>query len=125
MLSHLSRGMYQEQGLGGVNQMKRIDWGGLVWYWLPLLLVATGIIYLSSLSAPQQELAVFLNSVNALIPAEGNIVFAMDDKVYHIIEYALLAVLTFRAFRYSRKGRSDVSVAMLTVGFVVVICLYR
>ncbi len=108
------------QGLGGVvNQMKRADWGGFVWYWLPLLLVATGMIYLSSLSVPQQELAVFLNTVHAFIPVEGDMFSGNNDKVYHFIEYAILAVLTYRAFYYSRKGQSDVFVVLLTIICVV------
>jgi VanZ family protein len=102
-----------------VSQAIGPDWGGFVWYWIPLLLVATGMIYLSSLSVPQQELVVFLNTVHSLIPIESAIFFTNNDKVYHLIEYAILAVLTYRAFHYSRKGQSDAFVVFLTIACVV------
>ena len=102
-----------------LSQVKGINWGGLVWYWLPLLAFATGIIYLSSLSVPAQELAVLLNAVNALIPGEGNVFSLMNDKFYHMVEYAILAILAYRAFCYSSNKKSEVFIGLLTVGVVV------
>jgi len=102
-----------------ITGVKGANWGGLMWCWLPLLAYAMGIIYLSSLSTPKLELVVILNAVNALIPAEGDIFSMINDKMYHIIEYAILAVLTYRAFRYSLKDRSQFSIGLLTVMAVV------
>lgn len=99
--------------------VKGIDWGGLVWYWLPLFIYSMVIIGISSMSVPKQEFGIFLHSVNALFPANGEIFSMINDKFYHLIEYAMLAVLIFRAFRYSWKDQSEISVGLLT--FVAVI----
>ena len=99
--------------------VKAKDWGGLVWYWLPLLVYAMAIIGLSSISAPEQQFGAFLNSVTPLFPADGEIFKMINDKFYHLIEYAILAVLMYRAFRYSWKDQSEISVGLLTCVAVV------
>ena len=102
-----------------VERMRKIDWGGLIWYWFPLLCYATVIFYLSSLSVPEEKFEVFLKAMNSLIPAEGDIFSQFNDKFYHMTEYALLAVLTYRAFRYSMKDKSEVILGILSVMAVV------
>ncbi len=56
-------------------------------YWLPVLLYAGIIVYLSSLSSPDLELP-------ELFPG-------IDDKIIHAIEYAILAILSYRAILYA------------------------
>ena len=90
------------------------------WYWLPLLVYGTAIIYVSSLSVPHKEVAVFLHSVNSLIPADGKMFSVINDKVYHMTEYALLAVLFYRACRYSLKEISVVSLGLASILIVVI-----
>ncbi len=107
-----------EMGLS-IGLVKTANWGGVMWYWLPLLAYLMVIFYVSSLSAPMQELSVFVNAVNALIPTKSNIFSMFNDKMYHIIEYAVLAVLTYRAFRYSIKEMPEVTIRLFTVGAVI------
>ncbi len=59
----------------------------IAWYWLPVLTYAGLIFYLSSLPNPE-ELAPTLFQV-------------AGDKVLHGIEYGILGVLCYRAFRYA------------------------
>ncbi len=113
--------IHQDQKFGLVYiGIRGIDWGGVVWYWLPLLVYGTAIIYVSSLSVPHKEVAVFLHSVNSLIPADGKLFSVINDKVYHMTEYAILAVLLFRACHYSIKGTSTVSLGLLSVVVVFI-----
>lgn len=56
------------------------------WYWLPVVLYAGAIFYMSAQSHPEDELPSFLFK-------------EVSDKVLHAIEYAGLAVLCYRAFR--------------------------
>ena len=107
-----------EMGLP-MSLVKTPDWGGLMWYWLPLLAYAMAIVYVSSLSAPKQELVMIVNAVNALIPTKGDIFPMLNDKMFHMTEYAVLAVLTYRAFRYSMKDMSEITIGLLTVGAVI------
>jgi VanZ family protein len=115
------RVIHQDQDFGVIARwVKGLDWGGLLWYWLPLLVYGTAIIYVSSLSVPHKEVAVFLHSVNSLIPADGKMFSVINDKVYHMTEYAILAVLLFRACRYSLKDTSAGSLGFVTVLVVVI-----
>ena len=60
------------------------------WLWLPPLVYASVIFYLSSLSYPEE-----------VIP-EGTALFeAFGDRWMHFIEYAILAVFCYPALRYS------------------------
>ena len=114
------RVIHQSQEFGLVlRRMQGIDWGGLMWYWLLLLSYAMAIFYVSSLSVPEKELVFFLDAFNALIPAEGDIFSMINDKIYHITEYAILATLAYRAFRYSMPEKAEVFIGLLTVVAVV------
>lgn len=57
------------------------------WYWIPLFAYAAAIVYLSSLSHPAR-----------FLPGP---LFAHADKVVHALEYGVLAILCYRAFRYA------------------------
>jgi VanZ family protein len=58
------------------------------WYWLPVVLYAGTIFYLSSQSHPEEQLPSMLLE-------------EVSDKVLHAVEYAILAVLCYRAFRWA------------------------
>ena len=58
------------------------------WYWTPAVLYASAIFYLSSQSHPEDKLPSFLFE-------------EVSDKVLHAVEYAILAVLCYRAFRWA------------------------
>jgi len=112
---------YQNHSFGLVySWLRRIDWGGAVWYWLPLLVYGMAIFYVSSLSVPHKEVAQFLHSVTSHIPADGKMFSVINDKVYHMTEYALLAVLFYRACRYSLKEISVVSLGLVSILIVVI-----
>ncbi len=61
--------------------------GRWMWYWAPLALYAGIIFYLSSLSHPEDELPELL-------------IKQVGDKVLHLVEYGVLGVLCYRAFRW-------------------------
>ncbi len=64
------------------------NWTGLSGrYWLPVVLYAALIFYLSSLSQPEDY-------------APGILEF-FGDKVLHGIEYGVLGILFYRAFRHA------------------------
>ena len=58
------------------------------WYWLPAVLYAGMIFYLSAQSHPEEQLPSF-------------VLKDVSDKVLHAVEYAGLAVLCYRAFRWA------------------------
>lgn len=68
------------------------------WYWLPVGAYATLIFYVSSLSYPE----VYVPSV----------LMELGDKALHAIEYAVLGILCYRAFRRA-AGRWAASHAVL------------
>lgn len=57
----------------------------LTWYWGPVLLYGTLIFFLSSQSSPGQYLP--------------GLLFGLSDKILHSIEFGILAVLLYRAFK--------------------------
>ncbi|MCZ6780956.1 MAG: VanZ family protein [Nitrospirae bacterium] len=66
----------------------RIRKAAPVWrYWIPLAVYAGLIFYLSSLSYPEDYLPSLLED--------------LGDKVLHAIEYAVLGILWYRAFRHA------------------------
>ena len=58
------------------------------WYWVPVALYAGAIFYLSAQSHPEEQLPSFLFK-------------DVSDKVLHGVEYGILAVLCYRAFRWA------------------------
>ena len=66
--------------------------GQVLWYWVPVALYAGMIFYLSSQSHPEEQLP-------SLVFEE------VSDKVLHAVEYAGLAGLCYRAFRWGVSGQ--------------------
>jgi VanZ family protein len=62
--------------------------GQILWYWLPVVLYAGAIFYLSDQPHPQEKLPSFLFE-------------EFSDKVLHAVEYGILALLCYRAFRWA------------------------
>jgi VanZ family protein len=60
------------------------------WLWLPPLVYASAIFYLSSLSYPEE-----------VIPQGKALFETFGDRWMHFIEYAFLTVLCYPALRYS------------------------
>jgi VanZ family protein len=60
----------------------------VLWYWVPVALFAGTIFYLSSQSHPEDQLPSFL-------------VKGVNDKVLHAVEYGILSLLCYRAFRWA------------------------
>jgi VanZ family protein len=75
----------------------------MFWYWLPAVLYAGMIFYMSSQSHPEEQLPSFLLK-------------DVSDKVLHAVEYAGLAVLCYRAFRRA----AGPSVARQALGLAIV-----
>lgn len=59
----------------------------ICWYWLPVILYASLIVYVSSLSLLPRDLPLHLEN--------------LSDKIWHAAEYAVLGILCYRAFRYA------------------------
>ena len=57
------------------------------WYWVPVVLYAGTIFYLSAQSHPEEQLPSFLLE-------------EVSDKVLHAVEYAGLGAFVYRAFRW-------------------------
>ena len=57
------------------------------WYWVPVIMYAGTIFILSSLPHPEE----FAPSLFKLV----------SDKVLHMIEYGILGILCYRAFRHA------------------------
>ena len=55
-----------------------------VWYWVPVILYAGSIVTLSSMSTPQTHIPSWFDGIS--------------DKILHALEYAVLAILCYRAF---------------------------
>lgn len=81
--------------------------GGMVQalgYWLPAGFYAGVILFLSSLSHPEDELPSFLLQ-------------EVSDKILHAVEYGILSLLCYRAFRWAAgpaAARHAVLLAMAT-----------
>jgi len=76
----------------------------MLWYWVPVALYAGVIFYLSAQSHPEDDLPSFLFK-------------EVSDKVLHAVEYGILAVLCYRAFRWAAGpalARQAVVLAILT-----------
>jgi VanZ family protein len=78
--------------------------GQVLWYWAPLALYAGTIFYLSDQPHPQDKLPSFLFE-------------EVSDKVLHAVEYGILALLCYRAFRWAAGpavARQAVLLAIVT-----------
>ena len=62
--------------------------GQVLWYWVPVALYAGAIFFLSAQSHPEEQLPSFLLK-------------DVSDKVLHGVEYGILALLCYRAFRWA------------------------
>ena len=62
--------------------------GQVFWYWVPVALYAGVIFFLSAQSHPEEQLPSFLLK-------------DVSDKVLHGVEYGILALLCYRAFRWA------------------------
>ena len=71
-------------------------------YWFPVIAYVTLIFYLSSLSHPEERLPNFLFE-------------QLGDKLLHGIEYAVLAVLCYRAFRWAAGPQAGEYAVMLAI----------
>lgn len=59
----------------------------VLWYWVPVVLYAGLIFFMSSQSHPEEQLPSFLLE-------------DVSDKALHAVEYAVLGALCYRAFRW-------------------------
>ena len=76
----------------------------VLWYWMPVALYAGTIFYLSAQSHPEDQLPLFL-------------LRDVSDKVLHAVEYGILSLLCYRAFRRAAGpavARQAVMLAILT-----------
>jgi VanZ family protein len=64
----------------------------MLWYWMPVALYAGAIFYLSAQPHPEEQLPSFLLK-------------EVSDKVLHLLEYAVLGALCYRAFRWGLNGQ--------------------
>ena len=74
------------------------------WYWVPVALYAGVIFYLSAQSHPEEQLPSFLLK-------------DVSDKVLHAVEYGILSLLCYRAFRWAAGpavARQAVVLAIVT-----------
>ena len=62
-----------------------------LWYWVPVLFYAGLIVTLSSMSTPQTHFPSWFDGIS--------------DKIWHAMEYAVLAILCYRAFLYGAGSR--------------------
>jgi len=60
----------------------------MFWYWVPVALYAGVIFFLSDQSHPEEHLPSFLLK-------------GVSDKVLHAVEYGILALFCYRAFRWA------------------------
>jgi VanZ family protein len=73
-----------------------------IWYWLPVVAYASLIFYLSSLPHPEEDLPKFLFE-------------KIGDKLLHLIEYSVLAILCYRAFRRAAGPRVTQQAVMFAI----------
>jgi VanZ family protein len=83
-------------------------WGAL-WYWAPLVVWLVAIFYFSSDALSSEHTSHFVEPlIRALFPhASDAAVYGLHvavRKCGHVTEYALLALLAFRAVRAGRDG---------------------
>ena len=69
-------------------------------YWLPIILYAGFIYYLSSLSNP----------IDQIIPNGVLIYFDFEHFIYHIIEFGILSLLLYRALKTMNENPQTLSI---------------
>ena len=74
-------------------------------YWVPVVLYASLIVFLSSLSSPGVK-----------VPS---LFWGFDDKIIHAIEYAILAVLCYRAYLWTFDERLTAFAPILAIATAV------
>lgn len=75
-------------------------------YWLPVFFYAGWIVMFSSLSAPQVYFPGWAGEIN--------------DKILHMLEYAILAILCYRAFLHAASQQlSDFAVVLAIVATIL------
>ncbi|MGE0472849.1 MAG: VanZ family protein [Nitrospirales bacterium] len=72
----------------------------LFWYWGPVVGYALLIFFLSAQSSPSQYVPGFL--------------YGLSDKILHAMEYGILALLLYRAFKHTVDTRWTVGLSILT-----------
>ena len=72
------------------------------WYWVPVALYAGVIFFLSAQSHPEEQLPSFLLE-------------DVSDKVLHGVEYGILALLCYRAFRWAAGSAVAQQAVMLAI----------
>lgn len=72
----------------------------LLWYWGPVIGYALLIFLLSSQSAPSHYIPGFLHG--------------LSDKILHAVEYGILALLLYRAFKHTVNTRWTAGLSILT-----------
>jgi len=77
----------------------------VVQYWMPVILYAGMIVYLSSLSTPTENLPHWFDDLN--------------DKMIHGIEYGVLGVLYYRAFTFGAGERLRGLAPFLAIGCAI------
>jgi VanZ family protein len=77
-------------------------------YWLPVILYASFIYYLSSLLNPLQQIT----------PEKALIYFDFHRFIYHILEYAILSLLLYRALKVTSKA-PQTSAILITVLYAI------
>jgi VanZ family protein len=78
--------------------------GQVLWYWAPVIGYAGLIFSLSALSHPEEQLPSF-------------VLKGVSDKVLHAVEFGMLALLCYRAFRWAAGpvvARQAVVLAIVT-----------
>ena len=68
------------------HAVRRGVMGQVLWYWVPVALYAGAIFFLSAQSHPEDLLPSFL-------------LRDVSDKILHAVEYGILSLLCYRAFR--------------------------
>ena len=71
------------------------------WYWTPVVIYTSLIFYLSSLSHPE-----------VYVPS---LMMDLGDKALHAIEYGLLGILTYRAFRFGGSAHTASRAVLLAI----------
>jgi len=77
-------------------------------YWLPVILYASFIYYLSSLPNPLQE----------LVPRSLFFYFDFQHFIYHVIEYLILSLLLYRALKITSKSPQTLAI-LITILYAI------